>query len=189
MKKYKICCLTYSKLYDITEKAISLLNDEEIEVINVQCRHNHIYDTVKQQNNNGTEVFIAGGSTLVIFKDSYDLPIIPIEPSYLDYIECINKASRISNHIAIVTYLTPLDFDLSLIGNLLNVQITNVVYEYSYDLSNKLLESGCKVVIGTSFAVEISLNLNLSGLLVYPGEDVIVKTIYTAKSFAREIRK
>lgn len=189
MNKYKICCVTYNKLTQLTKNAISMIQDDEIEVTNVECRHNAIFNYVNSYNSENIEVFVAGGSNFVILKNSFDYPVVPIELGYLDYFKCIHKASAISKKIAVVTYLTPPNIDLSLIEELLQLNITYVVYEYSDDLSEQLRLSDCEVVIGTSFAVEVANKLGKESILIYPGEDAIIKSIYAAKDLAREIRK
>lgn len=189
MNRYKICCITSNILEELTKRSISMINDNEIEAFYIQCKHNDMFENVKNANLEGTEVFVAGVSDAEIFRESFDFPIVTVEISYFDYVSCIIKASGFSKNIAIVSYLKPINYDLLFIEEMMQLNIKYIVYEYSEDLSEQLIMSGSEVVIGTSFAAEIANNLGKRNILLYTREETIVKSFLIAKDLAREIRK
>lgn len=189
MNRYKICCITSNILEELTKKSISMINDDEIEAFYIRCRHNDLFESVKNANLEGTEVFVAGVSDVEIFRESFDFPIVAVEISYYDYISSIIKASSFSRNIAIVSYMKPVNYDLLFIEEMMNLNIKYIVYEYNEDLTEQLIMSGSDVVIGTSFAAEIANNLGKKSILLYTREETIIKSFLIAKNLAREIRK
>lgn len=187
MHRYKICCLTYKRLADLFHQALARIDDEELDLLCLECHHGSLPDAVRSAYAQGYEMFIAGGSNLEIFRDLFDYPIVGLQPTYYDYMHAIIRAAAYGEEVGIVSYQEKPYYRFDELEQLLGVRIRHIVYSESTELPALIAASSCGAVIGTAFACDAGAAAGKTALLLYNDVDEIVDTIYEAKRFAQEI--
>ncbi|WP_411678227.1 sigma 54-interacting transcriptional regulator [Caproicibacter sp.] len=188
-QKYKICCFTYGKLHELALNAVQQLNDPEMEITCVSTQGQKLNKSIQLALKNNTEVFIAGSSNFETISHSYDIPIVGIEVGYQDYLQHIVEASKKADRIGIACYQNRLNYDFSLLEPFLGIQIKKIIYNRNTDLPEKMRDCGCPLIMGGGYACEVAAQLGFTGVLIYPGIQVIVNAFRTAKIFAQRLRK
>lgn len=120
------------------------------------------------------DIFISAGANGAFLRDTVSLPTVLIRVSGFDLMQAIEKARKISDRIAIVTYKQK-NSELDGVTKLLDIDIEQRSYitiddvkEQFHDLANK----GYKVIIGSSMVVELAEKEGLTGILVYSSNSV-----------------
>ncbi|OCN03356.1 hypothetical protein A7X67_10720 [Clostridium sp. W14A] len=188
-QKYRICCFTYGKLHELALNAVRQLNDPEMEITCVSTQGQKLNKSIRLALKNNTEVFIAGSSNFETISHSYDIPIVGIEVGYQDYLQHIVEASKKADRIGIACYQNRLNYDFSLLEPFLGIQIKKIIYNRNTDLPEKMRDCGCPLIMGGGYACEVAAQLGLTGVLIYPGIQVIINAFRTAKIFAQRLRK
>ena len=189
MNKYKICCITYKKLAVLAQNAVENIDDDEVEINCINCSHDILRESVETARREGAEVFVAGGANLAVFKDTFEYPVVAIEPEFVDYLHSIIQASKISANIAVVFYRKAPAHDITILASVLDVKISILIFDDIPMLERQLAESPCEVIIGASLANEIATRLGKECVLIYPSADTVTNAINKAKNLARELRK
>lgn len=189
MNPYQICCLTYGELHNMALRAVAAFNDPEVHITCRSARYQTVPGSVAEALADKTEVFVAGSSNYDILRSSYDVPAVGLEVGYQDYLQHILEASKTAKSIGIVTYHTPLAFDFSAMEPLLGITIKKIAYTDSVDIAENIRTSGCAAIMGGGYACEVATRLGLTGILIYPGVQVIEKAFEAAKTMAIQLRR
>ena len=187
-EKFKICCLTYRQLDQLVKNAITQIDDDELELRVVEGLRDGVIEQVNECIALGYDVVLGGGANASIVRESCDIPVLDYKLTPYDYLNAIDEAFVKGSNIAIVSYKYPLSSELVKYINKIGASVTNIVYENSVELVEKLKDCS-SVVIGTAYPVEIAVQLGLPHVLIYPGEQSVIDSIFQAKAFAKEIRK
>ncbi len=129
------------------------------------------------------DIVLAGPSTRRMYADRLSIPVISFRPTFPDLIRAVQEARTIDDQIALCLSRDDLDFDLSLLSQVMGVSLfpsycdTGKEYEEGC-LSAK--EKGLKVVIGGSFTVGVAEGIGLKGILLYKGKDMIRTAVRNA---------
>lgn len=120
------------------------------------------------------DIFISAGANGAFLRDTVSLPTLLIRVSGFDLMLAIEKARKISDRIAIVTYKQK-NSELDGVTRLLDIDIEQRSYitigdvkEQFHDLANK----GYKVIIGSSIVVELAEKEGLTGILIYSSNSI-----------------
>ena len=189
MAKYKIACLTYKKLDVLTRNAISKINDPELDIVLLEGFMEDLIEKVNNARDYGVEVFIGGGANAETVKNISKVNVVPIKLTALDYIEALMKAKKVGNRIAIVTFGSTFKLDIKVLEEIIQHEIILIQFSKSGELADKLKAANIDVVIGASYSNEIAYSLGIASILIYPGEEAIISSIYEAKSIAVALRK
>lgn len=188
MSNFKIGFLTYKKLDLLAQNAVKKVNDPNIEIILIEGLMENLIDRVNKEMKNGVDVFIGGGANARIVSRYTNANVVTIKLTFYDYFNAVLKAKEISNSIGIVNYLETPKMNFSKLEKSLGVKIKYITYEDKEDLKKAILNSECEVIIGASLANEVSGELGISSVLIYPGIEAIINTILEAKKISIAIR-
>jgi len=188
LEKIKIGCLTYKKLDVLTRQVISEYDDPNVEIVVIEGLMEDLIVKVKNAMRNGIDVLVGGGANAEIIRENIGLPVVKIKQTAIDYLEAIIKAKEQGKRIAVVNYQELPKFDFNKFKNLVDAEITNLVFTEQDELELKLKNLKPDVVVGASFSNEIANKLNIPGILIYPGKDTIHKSIQEAKVLAQALR-
>ncbi|MBK5241488.1 sigma 54-interacting transcriptional regulator [Clostridium sp.] len=196
MNKIKIGCLTYKKLNFLVLNAIIKIEDPTVECILIEGLMEELTDKARKAIKDGVEIFVGGGANAEIIKNAVDVPVVTIKLTILDYIEAMMLASKYGNNVVIVKFESENKTEnnqlinaLQNIGEGFKVNFSYIYFETPEELKIKLqkLSTG-SVVIGASLSNEISRELGIPSVLIYPGEEGIINSIKYAKEFIIALR-
>ncbi len=188
MKPYKICCLTYKTLDTIVREAVDKIQDPDIEIHIVEGLREEVLEQVNELKKEGLELIIGGGANLKIAREHYDIPCVEYKISAYDYLNAIDLALNRSKSIVIVSYKTPMPSTLEEYLKKRKIDFTNIIYENTFDLTQKLEECHEGVIIGPAHPVEIAGDLGLDAILIYSGKSAIEETVYDSIKMVKELR-
>ncbi|MBP1933909.1 sigma-54-dependent Fis family transcriptional regulator [Ammoniphilus resinae] len=148
------------------------------------------YETLLEENlehlpkleKNGTDIIISGRANKALMASKTHIPVIAFEITLIDILSAIKKSIPISKHIAIVlANFEELEYDLSILQDLLDIELNFIAYETKNDLQEKLqpFTKTEGVVIGTSIAMNIADEFGLKSILVY-SENSVLRSIERA---------
>lgn len=189
MDKIKICVLSYNHLYYLVEEAIKLLDDDELDVFTLSCRHESLYECVQTAIGMGAEAFVAGASNYKIFQQYYDYPVVEIVHSLSDYIRCISEVADYCKSISVITYFKTPVHDFSVLEKIFNIKISLLTYNDREHLEEQIIQCDSDIIVGASIVCEYAAKFNKKYILIYSKDLVeIVNAMLVAKKIVLEIR-
>ncbi|WP_339314846.1 sigma 54-interacting transcriptional regulator [Paenibacillus sp. FSL R10-2734] len=186
----KICCITYKELDTLVRAAIANINTTELQITFVEGLREEIIPNVQREINNGAEVLLAGGANAKIAERVFSVPVLKYKISDFDYLTAIYRGLEIGTSVAIVNYRRG-SFSDKVMKYVKEQQLSVhlITYEDTQELEAELLRSTANVVIGNAHAVEVAKRVEKEAILLYPGEQSILETLYGAQFMVEEIRK
>ncbi len=189
MRPYKICCMTYKTLDTLVREALLQINDPEVDIQVIEGLREEVIEKYNAVKFTGIEVIIAGGANAKIAREYCDLPVLNYKISSYDYLHAIKEGLALSKKIAVVSYKVAIDRALARYLEASDIDCSNILYEDTQELSERILQSDAEVFIGPSHPVEVASSLGRKTVLIYPGVDTIINSIEEAKILAYELRK
>lgn len=186
----KICVITYKRLNQLVREAIDTYVDDELCYVVIEGLRNEILEVEKREIIEACDVIIAGGANARIAKENFEIPVVPYKITDMDYIWALRRATDFGNNIAIVTYQVPIpEKNFIFYQDEVKGNVSNLIYEDTEELCEKLQKEDYDVVIGAAHAVEIGEMLGKHTVLIYPGVNSIQETITNAKELVCQIRE
>ena len=168
----KIMVISYKGLSRLTETLIPEYQDRaEIQLVDV------LLDQALQQaraaeSARAADVIVTAGANAAFIRSSLQIPVVEIKASGYDLMLALMKARTVSERVGVVTYKETLP-ELDAIKTLLRIEIEQRTYrtiEDGHNCFHSLAAEGIKVIVGSSLVVELALENNLQGILIYsPG--------------------
>lgn len=113
----------------------------------------HIIDSIGEHN---IDVCISRGGTADYVKRRYSCPVVSVDTSIYDLLECCEEVVGMNRNIAVTSYGKPF-FGLYLIERVMNVSITEIVFNNMEELDRKIqalsLEGNHHVIGGGPSAI------------------------------------
>ncbi|MCF8568512.1 sigma 54-interacting transcriptional regulator [Alicyclobacillus tolerans] len=129
------------------------------------------------------DVIITGRANQKFLQDKTKIPIITFRITPMDILSSIQKALSHSRHVAIaLATFESLEYDYTILENLLDLKLTFIAYNTEGELQEKLKNfSKTKgSVIGTSIAVAFARELGMPSYLIYSLEKTIIEAVERA---------
>ena len=124
--------------------------------------------------NGEVDVLMSAGANAAYLKDSFGTPVVQVQVRGVDMMRAIQKARKMSDKIAVITYAQT-DSDLEETKDLLSLDIEQRCY-YTVDdareIFSELAHRGFRVIIGSSLITELAESQGLIGILVYSRNSV-----------------
>ena len=184
MNKIKLACITYKKLSGLTRESIQDINDDRLDIRVIDTSMANLVENISRLLDEDIDVFVAGGAYAEIIKSTVKKPVVTIEWSSTDLIKSIQKAKQYGKRIAIASYepltlLESLDYE-----QIMDVDLTNIVFDSDYDLSQKLQQKKFDALIGGSVSNQLAMEHEIPSVLIYKGKKSVTNAIKEAKQLA-----
>lgn len=184
MNKIKLACITYKKLSGLTRESIQDINDDRLDIRVIDTSMVDLAGNISRLLEEDIDVFVAGGAYAEIIKATAKRPVVTIEWSSTDLIKSILKAKKYGRKIAIASY-EPLDLLESLdYEQILDVDLSNLVFDSVYDLSQKLQQKKFDALVGGSVSNQLATEHEIPSVLIYKGKKSVTNAIKEAKQLA-----
>lgn len=187
--RYGICILGYGQLTDLAKRVTVQLSWPDTRILVVDCTVDNLVSRVNEARSQGYEVFVGGAGNAAEFFRQVGGHLVEIRIRDVDYLRAIRESKRLGGCPVIAAYQYSRLPNVALYRELLDTQVELLTYEDGLDLYAKLERSHSDVVIGASHAVETAESLGKQGILVYPGEESLRRTIAHARSVAIDLRR
>lgn len=187
--KPKICFLSLSKLTPLAETVFSELPSSDAEYVLLNCPLEAQEERVREALELGCEVFIAGPGNSAVFQTRYELPLVEINISSIDFAMAIRRAlDDGASRIAVVRHRYSPPLNILMLQSLMQCPLQELVYEGS-ELLELIRASGCDAVVGSAMAMDMAEAAGKPGVLVYMGTEGIRDACLRAAELARELRE
>ncbi|MBU2647495.1 sigma 54-interacting transcriptional regulator [bacterium] len=139
----------------------------------------------------GVEVLLSGTTTDIFLRENVKIPVIDFRLEALDVVENAIQASKKAKKI-VIPILKKSIGDISLLGNLLGVEIGQFIYENAEGVRNILNEAkehGYEMVIGGGYVTRYAREIGLSTIDYHRTEQSIRESIESAITIVRSSRE
>jgi propionate catabolism operon transcriptional regulator len=165
----RLCFLCYPQIRQLAMPVLAEYRGRaEIEV--VEGAFGNALSLAQSRVNAGSvDVFVSAGSNASLLRQSLQAPVATIQLSGFDIMQCLIKASTLTQRIGIVMFGQNIP-ELDAVRHLLNIEIRQHVYQSREDVRTaigSLKADGFEVVVGPSLAVSMAEEAGLKGLLAY----------------------
>ncbi|MFO7727721.1 MAG: sigma 54-interacting transcriptional regulator, partial [Desulfonatronovibrio sp.] len=134
----------------------------------------------------GVEVIIGGGATGKLLRQSSHLSVACISRTAVDILRALMKARDYGTKIGLSSYESP-ETGIDLLEELLNISIRHFTFSSTQGLIENITlakESGIHCMVGSAIMGKIARSMGLESVVVYPGKDVILHTLESARTLA-----
>lgn len=176
----KICILGYQRLTEIVKKAVSTLSLPNAEITVADCNINDLPDVIREQQRLGCDIFIAGSGNAAEFRRVFQMPLVELELSDLDYLSGLHKALALGTRPAFVKHKYAPDIPAARFSGILGKEVPVFSYEDAFELQQIVMREDIDVVIGATYSVEIATSLGKAGVLISPSVETIQNAIRQA---------
>lgn len=185
---HKICFLGYSKLYTLAKSVIDAIPPSDVTFLLFDCDMDNQDEVVRDAINAGCTVFVAGPGNAARFQANYNLPLVEIPISSMDYAIAVQAAyKQHCKKVGIVHHRDSPPLNLEQIQLLLNKKITVIEYESFQGLFAAVRESECDGIVGTAGAIQAAESAGKAGFLAYLSTEGIQLACERAAELAREL--
>lgn len=186
--QHKICFLGYSQLYTLAKRVIEALPPSDVSYLLVDCEVDNQDEYVQEALNAGCTVFIAGPGNGARFQATYNLPLVKIPISPMDYAFAIHTAYESGcRKVGIVRYLDSLPLDTERLQLLLGRTVEVIDFESFQGLFAAVRDSDCDGIVGTAGALDAAEAAGKRGFLAYLSTDGIREACERAAELARDL--
>lgn len=185
----KICCITYKEVDRLVREFLESYVDKDVEFRIVEGLRTEILEEEKRKVIESADVVIAAGANAQIAAAAFQVPVLQFHITEFDYLIAVEKALKMGESSAVVTYKQPISKNISEYFSMAGRQVENIVYEDTEELQEALQNSRADIIIGATHAVEVGEKLNKKTVPIYPSHNCILETIAEAKNLAKELEK
>jgi PAS domain S-box-containing protein len=171
--KAKIAILGRGSFIDLVNKSLLKIRNNDLEIRVYDCKEDMLMTlprVLTELEENETDIVITGQFIKNFLEKRTSIPVIKLKVTPIDILMAIQKSLAFSNKIAIaIADLEELQYDYSILEELLRVQLHYIAYNSTEDLK-KQIEKFSKTggsVIGTGFGVTFAREYGLAGTLIY----------------------
>lgn len=172
---FRVCILAYSRIAKTARQVIRELPTNDVEYVVLESGlANEQEASVAEALRLGCDVFIAGPAGAALFSSQYHYPIVSFEVSDLDYLRAIRTAQEQGyRQIGLMRYHHSPSLPLELYSRLLQVKLTELVYEEIPQLYEITKKTDCDILIGPAAVQDAADAAGKASLLIYAGKEAI----------------
>lgn len=169
----KIAIIGRGDFISLTRSSIGKFRNSDIDITVYDCRDElsivlpRIITKLEEEE---TDIIITGHFIKTFLETRTSIPIIKLKVTPIDILLAIQKSLPYSNKIAIaLAAIEELEYDYSILEELLQVQLHYISYNTHGELRNKIehFSKTNGTVISTGFGVSFAKEYGLSGTLIY----------------------
>jgi len=146
----KICILGYQRLTEIIKRAVSSFSLPNTEITVADCNINNLSDVIREQQRMGCDIFIAGSGNAAEFRRAFQMPLVELEFSALDYLSGLHKALTLGSRPAFVKHKYAPEIPAARFSDILGKEVPVFSYEDAFELQQIITREGIDVVIGAT---------------------------------------
>lgn len=176
----KICILGYQRLTEIVKRAVNSLSLPDAEITVADCNINDLPDVIREQQSMGCDIFIAGSGNAAEFRRVFQMPLVELEFSDLDYLSGLHKALALGSRPAFVKHKYAPEIPAARFSEILGTEVHVFSYEDTFELQQIIMQENIDVVVGATYPVEIATALGKAGVLISPSVETIQNAIRQA---------
>lgn len=165
----RVAVISYSALsrliHSVTDDYRNLL---EIKIINAVFNEG-VKAAQELLDKGEIDIVMSAGANGEYLRDALDVPVVLVEVSGYDLLAALQRARRLDNRIAIVTY-RKVSQELEDLKDLLNLELTQLSYDTPDDARVKfqqLKDGGYRVVVGASLVTELAEQAGMTPVFLY----------------------
>jgi len=185
----KICCVTYGELDLLVRQVVAEYEDEECCFDIVEGIREENLERINRSILEGAEIIIAGGSNAQVIRGYFKVPVVDYKVTFIDYMQAIQTGFQQGKKVTLVSYQTQVNERLREYLELIQLPVTEIIYEGTQELQEKIQLSDADVIVGNAHAVQLAGECGKKGVLLYYGKSSIRESIEEARRLMKEIRK
>lgn len=143
-------------------------------------------DAINQLSGPEVDVFISRGGTADLIARHYEVPVIGLNTSLYDIIECCEEARRYSRQIAITTFAKPF-VGVRLLEKAMDVTITEIIFHDRSGLERQiqmLAAEGEYCVVGGGVSVQAAEQAGIPSVFLRASQETIREALLRAVEVA-----
>ena len=165
----RLCFLAYNHISRLAAPIIAEYSHRaDIEV--VEGSFDLALSLARERIRNGTtDVFISAGANASVLRKNLEVPVAIIQLDGFSLLQALIRARAISARVGVVMYGRTIP-ELDDVKDILALEVVQYAYETPDEARRccqRLLDVGCKVIVGSSMVVEIAEEQGLAGILAY----------------------
>lgn len=176
-----IAIMSYSALSSlISDLAYAAPPEVNIQIYNAVFNE-ALYTARLLEDQKKVDVFISAGGNARFLAKHLKTPFVEIVVTGFDILLAIEKAQKVSNQVAIITYMEKLPY-LNEVLNTITAELKQVTYRDIDEIDmvlDHLLAEGITAVIGSSLVIEKAQHKGMDSFFIY-SQDGIVRALDTA---------
>lgn len=180
-----IAVMSYLRLTELIEALrYNPPPDVQIEIIDALLE-DALEITKSIEEKNEVDVFVSAGGNARLLSQHLKTPFVEISVTGFDFLLAIEKAQKVSNRVAIISYLEKLPY-LDQIMDTLAVKVKQVTYRNINEVDTvleQLQNEGITAVIGASLVLEKACKRGMQGFFIY-SEDGVKRALDSAIKLA-----
>ena len=181
MKQIQIAIVASKVMAKLVRQMLPQLQDDQAEVRLIETTPEAFYIDLDALPLHEIDIFVSSGIYGHMLKNRYDIPVIFIRKSPMDYLLSVLKVRNHYRNILVTAFRDELPVDYDEIRKITGVSFTNILMTDIDELREVLQSSDYDVVIGSGLAVEAAEEMGIHGFLVYNGRISVMEAILSAK--------
>ena len=152
----KICCVTYGELDLLVRQVVAEYEDEECCFDIVEGIREENLERINRSILEGAEIIIAGGSNAQVIRGYFKVPVVDYKVTFIDYMQAIQTGFQQGKKVTLVSYQTQVNERLREYLELIQLPVTEIIYEGTQELQEKIQLSDADVIVGNAHAVQLA---------------------------------
>jgi len=190
--KIKIALLGYKDFAERAKQYIQYLKNVEVSVY--PCLGYESISLVQKLQNEGIDAIVTGQTNYIQVKDKVSIPVIPFRVTFVDAVNAFSQALKFNDKNVALLYpsFDDFEFDFKALSYFIGLNLVQLSYSSIEDLKDKiadLKQLGIKLLIGTTLAVSMCKDYDISGIEIYSVESIIYASIDKAIEVVKAIRE
>lgn len=188
--QHKIGFLGMEQLLSRAREVIDDLPESDVEYLLLESAPETQEECVQEAMEAGCEVFIARSSNAAWFSRHYQLPLVEIQISPMDFAMAIHRAKADGHRkVAVLLAQDVTNLNVPNLETLLDVQITKLVYREYSELISLIRETDCDAIVGSTTMFDITASAGKIGYDVELSAESIRAACLRAAEIARDLRE
>ncbi|NQU02611.1 MAG: sigma 54-interacting transcriptional regulator [Syntrophaceae bacterium] len=145
----------------------------------------------KEMERAGVEVIVSRGGTANILRRNLSIPVLSVSMTHFDILASIKRALVLGKRILLLTYGNKVS-GISILGELLDIDLTQAIYYDSNDIENIIIESktqGYDVLITGGVSTRLAKKHGMKFVGLETAKETITSVLEDAEAVARSHRK
>jgi PAS domain S-box-containing protein len=176
-----------SPFRDLSLSTQALAKELKINIEVVEGGLEYALQAINQRTGPEVDVFISRGGTADLIARNYEIPVIGLNTSLYDIIECCEEARRYSRNIAVTSFSKPF-VGVHLLEKAMDVSITEIIFHDRIALEEQietLALEGNYCVVGGGPSIQAAQRAGLHSVFLRAGRETIREALLRAAEVAQ----
>lgn len=188
-KKYRFALVSHSiEVVNIVRKNSDLETEDMFTTI---VGLDDAVSTAKSLIQDGYEVILGHGGTGGMIARSIGQPVVNIPITMLEIITALLKAVKLGNKIGVTSFAAGRE-GFEIIRDVLGLDVQQIVFNSQAELEEgveKAVDDGVDVIVGGGISRKIAARLQVSAVIIEPGNQIVQEALSQARALAVARRK